>query len=130
MSEPVVLDASAILALLLKESGHERVEHILCSGGAVVCSANVGEVVCDLALRGMPEEAIRQVLELLPLSIVPLDEELAVRAGLMGPQARVLGLSFGDRACLALASRLGAPVLTAEGSWLKWQGGPPVICIR
>jgi ribonuclease VapC len=46
--------------------------------------------------------------------IVPFDEDLVFRAGRLRPLTRHAGLSFGDRACLALASRMRAPVLTAD----------------
>ncbi len=33
------------------------------------------------------------------------------------PQTKLLGLSLGDRACLALGMRLEIPVLTADTAW-------------
>ena len=35
------------------------------------------------------------------------------------PLARARGLSLADRACLALAQRLGVPVVTADGAWAQ-----------
>lgn len=125
-----VLDASAVLALLLKERGHERVEEVVLGAESCIASVNLGEVAGDLALRGMPGALIHRVLALLRLSVVPVDEDLAVEAGLGSPQARVRGLSLGDRVCLALARRLGATALTTERAWLAWCGPVQVECIR
>jgi ribonuclease VapC len=52
-----------------------------------------------------------------PFQRAALEEELAFIAGLMLPATRRAGLSFGDRACLALANRLGVRALTADRSW-------------
>ena len=35
----------------------------------------------------------------------------------MRPATRAVGLSLGDRACLALAAELGVPALTADRGW-------------
>ncbi|MDP1833150.1 MAG: hypothetical protein Q8K67_13910 [Geothrix sp.] len=43
---------------------------------------------------------------------------------------RPLGLSLGDRCCLALAERERAAVLTVDRAWLKWKGKAKVVCIR
>jgi ribonuclease VapC len=41
-----------------------------------------------------------------------------------------LGLSFGDRACLALAKSLVAPALTADRSWARLDLGIAIEVIR
>ena len=51
--------------------------------------------------------------------VVPFDEEQARIAGDLVLQTRPLGLSLGDRACLALAMALKAPVYTADTGWKK-----------
>ena len=43
---------------------------------------------------------------------------------------RGLGLSFGDRACLALAQRLGGTALTADRSWARLELDIRVEVIR
>jgi ribonuclease VapC len=110
-----VIDASALLALLLAEPGHERVRAALPE--SAMTTVNLGEVVGHFARNGAAEAEIREVLEPLPIARVPFDEALAYEAGLLLPLTRAAGLSLGDRACLALARRLGAPALTADRSW-------------
>ena len=114
MSE-VVLDASALLALLNDEDGAKEVEQVLAE--AVISTVNLAEVVTRLALHGMPESDIRSVLGLLGLTSLPFDEEMAFQSGLLSPLTRAAGLSLGDRACLALAIERKAPALTADRAW-------------
>lgn len=110
-----VLDASALLALLRGEPGSAAVAAVL--AGSAIGAVNLGEVVGHFARNGVAAEDIRLVLDPLPVERHPFDEELAYAAGLLLPPTRAAGLSFGDRACLALAQRLGARVLTADRAW-------------
>jgi PIN domain nuclease of toxin-antitoxin system len=51
-------------------------------------------------------------------------------AGNMVAQTRSLGLSLGDRACLALGIALKAPVYTADKSWKNLKLGVRIHIIR
>lgn len=113
----VVLDASAVLALVHGEPGAERVLAVL--DRAAISAANLAEVVSRLAERGSPAADIRRQLAHLPFHVVPVDEELGYAAGFLRPSTRRLGLSLGDRLCLALALRLGATALTADRAWTR-----------
>ena len=114
MSE-VVLDASALLALLQQERGHEEVARVV--PNAAMGTVNLSEVVAKLADAGMPEEAIREAVGGLGLDIRDFDRELAFRAGILRPLTKPRGLSLADRACLALGRQLGLPILTTDGAW-------------
>jgi PIN domain nuclease of toxin-antitoxin system len=57
------------------------------------------------------------VLSPLPVEYLAPDASLAHDVGLLLPATRAAGLSLGDRACLALARRLGVRALTAERRW-------------
>lgn len=111
----VVLDASALLAALLKEPGADRVGESL--DVAVISSVNLAEVAAGLVRNGAGEREARAVLKALGLTVVPADEELAIDAGFMRAIGDRVGLSLGDRFCLALARRLGSPALTTDRSW-------------
>ena len=111
----VVLDASAVLALLNGEPGTAMVIEAL--PGATINAVNVSEVVARLAEGGMPGPPIQEAIDGLRLDIVPFDAELALAAGLLRPLTRSAGLSLGARACLALGMRLQLPVLTADRTW-------------
>lgn len=115
-----VLDASALLALILGEPGGDRVRSVLAD--CAMTAVNLGEVVGHFAHIGSPEADIRLMLDPLPFVRIALDEELAFIAGLMLPMTRRAGLSFGDRACLALANKLGVRALTADRAWQRIRG--------
>jgi ribonuclease VapC len=125
----VVLDASALLALLNREPGAGVVATAL-ADGASICAVNLSEVVAKLAEIGAPEEAIRQALDSLGLEILDFGADLAYQAGMMRPATRQIGLSLGDRCCLALGKHLGLPVLTADRAWLDLAVGVEVRAIR
>ena len=111
-----VLDASALLALLNQEEGGDKVAELV-AAGATISAVNLSEVAAKLSLAGMPEAQIREALDPLGLDIVPFDLEQAYRAALLVGPTRAAGLSFGDRTCLALASQVGLPAVTADRAW-------------
>ena len=80
-------------------------------------TVNFAEVVTRYVLRGAAAQGER-LREELPVVFVSVDEDLALQAALMASVTRPLGLSLGDRICLALARRTGLPALTADRSWL------------
>ncbi|MSQ07148.1 MAG: PIN domain-containing protein [Dehalococcoidia bacterium] len=124
----VVLDASALLALLNDEPGAAVVAIEI--PGSAISALNLSEVVAKLSDAGMPEAAIRQALQGLPLDVIPFDQEQAYEAGLLRTATRSAGLSLGDRGCLSLARRLGLPALTADRTWQALAIGAVVRVIR
>ena len=124
----VVLDASALLALLNDETGADMVRELL--PDALISTVNLAEVVTRLSLLGMAGEQIREVLTLLGLNMVPFDEEQAFLAGSFAAQTHSLGLSLGDRACLALASGTGATAVTADRVWKSLDLGVNIQLVR
>lgn len=117
-----VFDTSALLAVIFSESGAEAaLEHLVPPGGEV-SAANWAEVGSKLAERGLKEREIRRELAAFGLDVVPLDEAQAIAVALLRQPTRALGLSLGDRCCLALARLRGATAVTAERSWKKVSG--------
>jgi ribonuclease VapC len=111
-----VLDASALLALFHGEPGGEKVAQAI-KEGAAISTVNLAEVVSKLNEIGTPEELIQEAVDVLKLSIVDFDAGLAYKVGLLRPLTKHLGLSLGDRACLALAQYLNLPTLTTDKAW-------------
>lgn len=107
-----VLDASAILALLLDETGSNIVLDQLAD--AHLSTVNMSEAIAKLAERGIGTGQVRRQIERLELHIHDFDADQAERAAALRPLTKPFGLSLGDRACLALAQRLGVPVLTSD----------------
>ena len=121
-----VLDASALLAMLLEEPGGDGVAELL--PRARVPAVNLVEVLGRLARDGTPDEALASVdLRLRPLAL-PFDAGLAVEAARLIRVAR--GLSLGDRACITTAKSLGLPVITADKVWASLDLGVHVRLIR
>ncbi|MGA2792752.1 MAG: type II toxin-antitoxin system VapC family toxin [Roseiarcus sp.] len=115
MSDAFVLDASALLCLLHRENGADRVAEALPQ--SVISAVNLSEAIAKLAEAGLSGEHIAAAMEALQLAIVSFDEEQAQLAGLLRPKTKRAGLSFGDRACLALGQKRGAIVLTCDNAW-------------
>lgn len=113
----MILDASAILTFLLAEPGHERVAEALLED-TMLTTVNFAEVATKYVLRGAKTRA-ETLAERLPVILVPVDQDLALRAALMADLTRPAGLSLGDRICLALGQRTGQTVLTADRAWLR-----------
>lgn len=124
----VVLDASALLALIWQEPGADAVSAVI--DKAVVCAVNWAEVISKLQDRGIDVGAALPMLGDLPIDVIPFDRELAVAAGALRVKSKHLGLSIGDRACLALAARLSLPAYTADKSWAKLDAGVEVSVVR
>jgi len=117
-----VLDASAVLAYVRREQGWETVEGLL--AGSLLSAVNLAEVVTVLMRHGTDAVLARVVVETLGCETVPVGFDLAFRAGALEPETRALGLSLGDRSCLALAEREGVPAVTADCAWSRL---PPPI---
>ena len=114
----VVLDASALMAYLLKEPGHDKVLEAILSG-ARMSTVNFSEVATRYVLRGADEAQVQALRDRLPFPLEPLGDEVATTAALMASVTRRAGLSLGDRCCLALAKHLDVPALTADQAWTE-----------
>jgi PIN domain nuclease of toxin-antitoxin system len=114
MSE-VVLDASAVLALLNQEPGSETISQFL--DRAAISAVNFSEVIAKLAEAGVPRVAAVQILDSLSLEVTAFDQAQAIEAGMLRPITKSLGLSLGDRACLTLGLALKQPVVTTDRQW-------------
>lgn len=117
-----VLDASALLALMLEEPGAMRVSVAL-DQGAAISTVNWAEVLSRLVeVGGDTEAAARCALPVSDtgaggLTLVPFGDEHAREAARLRVKTRSLGLSLADRAALALARLRGLPVLTTARAW-------------
>jgi PIN domain nuclease of toxin-antitoxin system len=114
----MVLDSSAVIALLRNEAGGDLVKPELATG--VMSSVNYAETLArferdraglGLSMAVQLRGAVRE--------IVPFDTSLAERAAGLVSHTIQLGLSLGDRCCLALAMQRECAVLTADRTWLK-----------
>ena len=116
----VVLDSSAVLALLFREPGAEAVASAL--PGALLSVVNFAEVITKLTDRGMRSGQARVAIEAIGVVLVDFDVRQAEVCGELRALTRPLGLSLGDRACLALAGIRNLPALTADTVWSQAPG--------
>ena len=128
MSSKVVLDASALLCLLNDEPGADRVMDVLTQ--CVVGTTNLAEVVSKLRERGLSLDDVREALGGLHLDVRPLSSAQALIIGDLRPATKSLGLSLGDRACLALAMDLQAEMLTTDRDLASADVGVTITNVR
>jgi PIN domain nuclease of toxin-antitoxin system len=124
----LVLDESALLALILGERGADEVDPYIPE--AAISAVNLAEVVAKLVDAEISDDAVRLAIDDLDLDVVGFDGEMAFQSGLLRKKTRRLGLSLGDRACLALAKREGLPALTADRAWGGLDIGVEIRVVR
>ena len=114
----IVLDSSVLLAVLNGEPGAEGLTSELLSR-ATCSTVNLAEVHSKLVTRGVTEKDAWTATRYAVQEPEEFTVEHAHLAGDLISHPRSLGLSLGDRACLALGIHLGVPVYTADRSWKK-----------
>ena len=124
----LVIDSSAVLAWLTGERGAEAVEPVL--PVSLVSAVNLAEIITKLVEGGHTDSEATELVLRSDYDVIGFDQTLALRAGQLRRQTRHLGLSLGDRACLALAERESLPVLTADRAWASLDIGVEIRLIR
>ena len=110
-----VLDASALIAFLRKERGAQKVAAVLTQ--SCISAVNIAETLSKMVEYGKAVEEVAYQIERLHIPIIPFDAEQARVAASLWKATRPVGMSLGDRACLALALSRNVPALTTEGKW-------------
>ncbi len=128
MSVDYVLDASALLALIHREPGAERVTGIL--PWSAISTVNLAEVFQSVLEHGLETDRISRRLESFGVTVDSPTLFDADRAAQLRFVTRSEGLSLGDRFCLALAERLGAVAVTADRAWVRSGHGITIELIR
>jgi PIN domain nuclease of toxin-antitoxin system len=133
-----LLDASALLAVILGEPGTDRVEAVL--DDSEMAAVNVAEVARKLFAKGMTQDEIAEIL--IGLNLETGQEQFsyfqAICAGALAAANRHIGLSLGDAVCLTVGAWSGKKVVTAERSWAQCEwpelvgftNAPEVLTIR
>ncbi|MDQ3129919.1 MAG: type II toxin-antitoxin system VapC family toxin [Acidobacteriota bacterium] len=110
-----VLDASAVLAFLFGEKGADRVEVLLET--SVISRINATEVLTKLVQDGLTVDEAKATFDKLNLEVAEFDEKQSLKSAELRPLTKHLGLSLGDRCCLALAMTENLPAVTADRNW-------------
>jgi ribonuclease VapC len=123
-----VIDSSVVLAGILGEPGGEILED---PGELFHFSmVNLAEVHTKVVERGGAIEDVNAYLGPLSIRLRTFRAGQAETIGRLRPLTRHLGLSLGDRACLALGLQTGLPVLTADTKWIELDLGIDIRLIR
>lgn len=129
----VVLDASAVLAAIFDEAGGDTaVDHL---DDGVLSAVGLAEILTKYLDRGIETHGVARDLmalgvEVVSVTTIDAERQLELRkldlaASTSGPR-----LSIADRLCLAVALRLGLPVVTADRLWAELDLPVDVILIR
>ena len=124
----IALDASALLAFLLRERGHQRVGELL--DQACMSAVNLSEVLGRFARAGQDVVFIAEKLLATGIEVVEFSAQQAVIAAALVPETHSAGLSLGDRACLALARQRRIRAVTADKAWRRLDLGIEIESIR
>jgi len=129
-----VLDASALLAWLHLEPGALAVRAAL-DNTAAMSVVNWAEVLTKLADLGQDPVEVRSKmfkdgLFEKDLLLWPLNEAMAVEIANLRAKTRSIGLSLGDRTCVALGRYLRLPILTSDRAWKTLRLGVQIELIR
>lgn len=114
----VLLDASAVLAMIWREPGAEVVRAAM-RDGAAISTVNLAEVAALLHYRGWRSSDVEGTLAAFRMDTLPFDSDVALSSGALRPATAQAGLGLGERACLATAAHFDLPVLTTDRSWLR-----------
>jgi PIN domain nuclease of toxin-antitoxin system len=126
--EKVALDASALIALIYQEKGHDIVEKYLSS--AEISTVNFSEVAAYLIKKGIPSKEATALLQDLSLTVIDFNQTQSLQAGQLILTTSAKGLSLGDRACIAMAHERKRAALTADKAWSTLDLNIKVILIR
>jgi len=112
-----VFDSSAILALFYNETGKPKVLSLLDEYDPLISAANFCEIVTKLISDGLVTDVATEMFSGLEIDIIDFDAQHAIQAAELRPITEHLGLSLGDRTCLALAIQENATAITADRTW-------------
>lgn len=124
----IILDASALIALIANEKGADIVTKYL--PNAVMSTVNITEVITRIIKAGASFDEAQIIVDSLIHTKVSFTDQQAMLAGKIVTDTKKHNLSLGDRACLALAMNKELPVLTADKVWSKLKIGVKVEQIR
>lgn len=125
----VVLDTSALMALLLGEAEADAIAAILETSAAAISAGTLAEALAVAERRGIGAEMARLV-DGLGITVEPLSlsgaRQVAAAYGQWGKGVHPAGLNLGDCFACALARDRGAPLLHVGEEFAR-TGIPPAL---
>jgi PIN domain nuclease of toxin-antitoxin system len=127
MPHESLLDASALVALILREPGWKVVDAITESGLALSTPIALTETfeICRRKKTGISQDEVRTLLSLKNIQIISVVEEDAIEAGYIYKKVKEYNLkskrqiraSLADVMLLAVGKRLGTVVVFSDNEW-------------
>ena len=126
----IVLDASAVMAMALREQGGDKVHAAIVSTmfSISISAVNWSEALAKLRKKSSIMTAEKLATILPGVDVVPFDQDQAEQTAILAKSCPAL--SLGDRACLALASKLDAAAWTTDRIWARYPSGAKVELLR
>ncbi len=125
----IVLDSSALLAVILEEPGADRIKEALAQ--SVISAASLAEILTKVVRRGLDLEGAYARIGSFGLDVHPVEEEHALLAAEIYSKAPpALDLSLADRLCIALAMTLQCELLTSDRGMTQYDAGIPITPFR
>ena len=125
----IVLDASAILAIINQEPGHEKLTPAVLAE-AVCSTVNLAEVQAKLVSRGWSaseawEDATSPIQEAIAFTVSTRNAP-----AIWFCSASASGSRWEIAACLALAATLQCPVYTTDKAWKELKTAVKIYVLR
>jgi PIN domain nuclease of toxin-antitoxin system len=114
-SGKILLDASAYIAWIGKESGYDLVEAVIHK--SMVTTVTYAEIISFYAKLGLEDSLLKDLCQC--INIIDVNQEICLKAGEMIKISQKYGLSLGDRLCLSAAAYYKFEVYTADKIWLQ-----------
>lgn len=131
MNAPVIIDASALIAIALRETGDDVVIEVIDSaaGNCFIHAINAFEVAYKLMGKGILES---EAWEAAAFGGAIKIDDAGDFVGKRAARLKVANpfLSLGDCFCIALAEDLGGRVLTGDGGFAKATTSAEIVMIR
>lgn len=110
--------------------GRSRLIRAANLASAPFCSVRCSEVVSQLVDGGALAEQIVEIMAQFDIEVVPANNELVIRAGLLCAETRGNGLSLVDQYCLELAASRKVIAVTADRAKADLDIGLPIEAVR
>lgn len=123
-----VVDSSVAIAFIQEELGQDVAAQYL-EGAPIISAVNFSEIIFVGFKNGYDKLSKSELLQLLP-TVVDFNADQAFTAASLHPITKKYGLSFADRACLALGKSMNLPIITADKVWKELDVGVEIIVIR